>query len=129
MRREMQTLFDALEGTTASRSPGVFPAVNVTQDPDNFYLRAELPGVKTGDLDLSAVQNRVTLSGKREIPQEEGASYHRRERAGGSFGRTVTLPQEIDTKKVAARYDNGILTVTLPKVEAHKPRSIAIKTR
>jgi HSP20 family protein len=125
----MQSLFDALEGTTGSPGAGVLPPVNLTQDADNFYLRAELPGVKLDDMELSTVRNRVSLSGKREIPEETAnASYHRRERMGGSFSRTVALPQEVDAKKVEATYRNGILTVTLPKLEAQKPRSIAIKT-
>ena len=108
---------------------GVFPPLNVTQDADNFYLRAEVPGIKPDELSISAVRNRVTLAGKREIQREhERVSYHRKERAEGSFNRTVTLPTEVDTGRVDARYADGILTLTLPKADEAKPRQIAVRS-
>jgi HSP20 family protein len=121
----MQRLFDALEGAGREYT-GVFPPMNITQDADNFYVRAELPGMKMDDLELTALRNRISVSGKREIPVEE-ASYHRREREGGSFSRSVTLPSEIDGDRVAANYNDGILTVALPKREEAKPRRITVK--
>jgi HSP20 family protein len=71
----------------------------------------------------------VSLPGKREIqPEHERVSYHRRERAEGSFNRTVTLPTEVDAARVDARYADGILTLTLPKAEEAKPRQITVRT-
>ena len=130
MRREMLRLLDAATGDTfANLGSGVFPPMNVTQDDDNFYLRAEVPGIKPSELSISAVRNRVSLSGKREIqPEHERVSYHRRERAEGSFDRTVTLPTEVDAARVDARYADGILTLTLPKAEEAKPRQITVRT-
>ncbi len=130
MRHEVDRLFHALS-SSARREPGtgVFPAMNVTQDADNFYARAELPGVKASDLEISALGNKLTLSGKREIPAEsESVSYHRREREEGSFNRSITLPSQVDVERVEATYTNGILTITLPKTEAAKPKQIAIRT-
>lgn len=128
LRREMARMFDAFDGV---REPlaGVFPPMNVTQDDDNYYIRAEVPGLSVKDLSISALRNRVSLAGKREIPAEtERASYHRKERAEGEFNRTVTLPGEVAVDKVEARYSDGILTVTLPKAEEAKPRQITVKT-
>ncbi len=108
---------------------GVFPPMNVTQDDDNFYVRAEVPGIKANEISISAVRNRISLSGRREIPAEhERVSYHRKERAEGSFNRTVTLPTEVDAQRVEARYADGILTLTLPKAEEAKPRQITVRT-
>ena len=126
MRRDMQRLFDTMEGATRDVA-GVFPPLNVSQDADKFYVRAEIPGVKLDDIELTAHRNKLGISGKREI-LEEKASYHRREREGGTFSRSITLPSEIDGDKVEARYSNGMLTVVLPKVEEAKPRQISVKS-
>ena len=129
VRREMLRLQAAFAGETGDRSPGVFPPVNISQDADNFYLRAEVPGVKPDELALTAVRNRVSLAGRREIQREhERMSYHRKERADGSFNRTVTLPTEIDAERVEASYADGVLTLTLPKAEETKPRQITVRT-
>jgi len=130
VRREMLRLLDAVAGETVGDvGAGVFPPMNITQDEDNFYVRAEVPGIKANELSISAVRNRVSLAGKREIPREhERVSYHRKERAEGSFNRTVTLPMEVDADRVDARYADGILTLTLPKAEEAKPRQIAVRT-
>ncbi len=128
LRREMLRVFDAVAGQdSASFSAGVFPPMNVTQDDNNFYIRAEVPGVKAADLSISALRNRVSIAGKREIPKEsEQVSYHRRERAEGEFSRTVSLPAEVVADKVEARYADGVLTLTLPKAEEAKPRQITV---
>jgi HSP20 family protein len=130
MRREMLRLFDTMAGGTAGDvGAGVFPPMNITQDDDNFYLRAELPGVKPADLGISVVHNRLTVTGKREIQREgERMSYHRKERPEGTFNRTITLPMEINSERVDARYADGILTLTLPKAEEAKPRQITVHT-
>jgi HSP20 family protein len=126
----MLRLLDTVAGETFSDvGAGVFPPINITQDDDNFYLRAEVPGIKPNELSISAVRNRVSLAGKREIQQEhERVSYHRKERAEGTFNRTVTLPTEVNAERVDARYVDGILTLTLPKAEEAKPRQITVRT-
>jgi len=129
LRREMLRIFDSGTGTAFNDiGVGVFPPMNITQDEDNFYLRAEVPGIKANELSISAVRNRVSIAGKREIQQEhDQVSYHRRERPEGSFSRTVTLPAEVDAERVEAKYADGVLTITLPKAEAAKPRQITVK--
>jgi HSP20 family protein len=130
VRREMLRLLDTVVSDTfGDVRAGVFPPMNITQDDDNFYLRAEVPGIEPDEMAISTVRNRVSLAGKREIQIEhERASYHRKERAEGSFNRTVTLPTEIDAERVDARYADGILTLTLPKAEEAKPRQITVRT-
>ena len=130
VRRDMLRLLDAVGGDkSGDLEAGVFPPLNVTQNNDNFFIRAEIPGIKTQDLSITAVRNRVSLAGKREIQLEkEQVSYHRKERADGSFNRTVTLPTEVEAARVDARYADGILTLTLPKAEEAKPRQITVRT-
>lgn len=124
VRREMLRLLDS---SIRDQSAGVFPPVNITQDDDNFYLRAEVPGIKPNELSISAVRNRVSLAGKREIqPEHDRVSYHRKERAEGSFDRTVTMPTEVDADRVDARYADGILTLTLPKAEHARVKTIKV---
>jgi len=129
IRREMLRLLGTSGGDAgAEPGAGVFPPINITQDDDNFVLRAEIPGIKPAELSISALRNRVAISGKREIPREhERVSYHRKERPEGAFNRAVTLPVEIDAERVDARYGDGILTLTLPKAEVAKPRQITVK--
>ncbi|HLK36313.1 MAG TPA: Hsp20/alpha crystallin family protein [Polyangiaceae bacterium] len=125
----MLRLLDSVAGDTfGDVGAGVFPPMNITQDNDNFYVRAEVPGVKPNELSISAIRNRLTLGGKREIQREhERVSYHRKERAEGSFNRTVTLPAEFEADRVDANYADGILTLTLPKAEETKPRQIKVR--
>jgi HSP20 family protein len=127
--RQMDRLKEGLAGGLFREpSAGVFPLVNVTEDDDRYYVRAELPGVATGDLDISVTGKGLSISGERNIlPPEEGAKYHRREREGGKFSRILDLPSQIETSKVEAQSVDGILTVVLPKSEAAKPKQITVK--
>jgi len=130
LRREMMHLAEALSSDTFGEAgPGVFPPINISQDKDNFYVRAEVPGIKAEQLSISALNKRVSISGKREIkPEHERTSYHRKERPEGSFNRTVTLPADIDPGRVEARCASGVLTLVLPKAEDAKPRQIVVKS-
>jgi len=130
LRQQMLRLFDAVGGNAFGEpGSGVFPPMNVTEDKDNYYVRAEVPGINAKDLEISALGHNLTISGKREIANENNkASYHRKERAEGEFSRTVTLPAEFDASNVGAQCKAGVLTVTLPKAEAAKPRQIVVKS-
>lgn len=128
LRRQMLRLFEAV-GNEASGDlgAGVFPPVNITQDNDHYFVRAEVPGISVKELEISAMGRTLSISGNREIENESSAaSYHRKERAEGEFNRTVTLPAEFDVARVEAQYKAGILTVTLPKAETAKPRQIVV---
>ena len=130
MRRDMERLFHSLDARAGlERSAGVFPLLNLTHDDDSFFVRAELPGVNANELNLATTNNRLTLSGTREIPAEsDNVSYHRRERSGGTFNRTITLPGGFDAERVSASYANGILSIELPKTAAQRPRQISVTT-
>ena len=108
---------------------GVFPPLNITDSEKNLYVRAELPGVDTKEIDISATADSITLRGERNVPQvSEEISYHQREREFGTFKRIINLPTKINTDKINASYKNGILTVVLPKAEEVQPKQIKIKT-
>ena len=129
LRQEVNRLFNFFSPGTESFASRVYPALNLTDDGDNFYVRAELPGVNPESLDISVVEERLLIRGERKIaPEEEKASYHRRERESGFFRRTMALPAKVDAAKVSAGMKNGILTVTLPRAEEAKPRKITVKT-
>ena len=129
LRKDMLRLLNQVDhGAGEYPTAGVFPVINATQDRDNYYIRAELPGVKAEDLDLSAVSRTLTLSGKRSNREVTGVSHHRRERADGQFNRSITLPAAFENDKVEAKLAHGLLTVVLPKPEKMKARQIAVKT-
>jgi HSP20 family protein len=130
IRRDMDRIIAGAPGRAFGQpTAGVFPFVNLTEDKDNYYVRAELPGIETGGLDISATADSLSLSGERKLSEEDkNARYHRREREAGRFSRVIALPTGIDTGKVEARSNDGVLTVVLPKSEAAKPRQITIKT-
>jgi HSP20 family protein len=130
IRREMEGLLDQFVTRAAGdlADAGVFPPVNVSEDADHYYVRALLPGVDAQQLEISAVNQTLTVSGARRAPREAGASYHRRERPEGEFSRSVTLPNRFDADRIQARYVDGVLTVTLPKPEAAKPRRVTVQT-
>jgi HSP20 family protein len=130
MRREMDRRSETLTGPLL-REPlaGVFPLMNVTEDPDNYYVRAELPGIKADELNISMTGSSLTVAGERTMPAEnEKARYHRREREAGKFSRVISLPSAVDISKVEARCVDGLLTVVLPKAEEAKTKQIAVKT-
>jgi len=119
----------AAEIATAATSDAGTIMVVLRPNDETAALRAEIPGIKPAELSISALRNRVSISGKREIPREhDRVSYHRKERPEGGFNRAVTLPTEVDAERVDARYADGILTLTLPKAAQAKPRQIAVKT-
>lgn len=129
MRRDMETLMQRLTGgTTDGSAAGVFPPMNISEDRDHFYVRALLPGVDAAQLNIAVVHQTIAVSGTRQSPEETGVSYHRKERPEGAFSRSVTVPAAFDGTRVEARYVDGILTLTLPKPEAAKPRRVTVQT-
>jgi len=129
LRRQVDLLSSGLsEGHEGMTGAGVFPLMNVTEDAEKYYVRAELPGIKAGDIEISVTGNTLSLAGERKIPEEKNnVRYHRRERESGKFSRIITLPAQINTTKVEAHSAEGILTVTLPKADEAKPRQITIQ--
>ena len=129
MRQNIERLMEGSGGRAFSLpSAGVFPLVNLTEDKDRYYVRAELPGIEADKLDIQATGNSLSLSGERQIAEEgNGVRYHRREREGGTFSRVISLPGDIDTQKVDAEMANGILTIKIAKAEKAKPKQITVR--
>jgi HSP20 family protein len=128
LRREMNRLFFDFE----REFPGYAfnaesPEVTLDDTGEALVLRAEVPGVAEKDIELQVEEGTVTLRGERKEERQEGHSVHRKERADFRFARSFTLPVKVAADKSEAVLKNGILTVTLPKAEAAKPRKIAVR--
>jgi HSP20 family protein len=106
------------------------PAVDIVENNDNYILKAELPGMNKDDVKITLENNLLTIRGekKNEYAKKEG-NYHRVERSYGSFERTFTIPGSIKSNDIDAQYNNGILTLTLPKAEEAKPKMIDVKVK
>ena len=130
LQRELDRWFDGTAhspGNGATCEAAWAPALEVREEANAYTVQAEVPGVRKEDLQLSLHDDVLTLSGERKQEKEvkEGEVY-RSERAYGRFQRTITLPKPVDSTKVSAAYKDGVLTITLPKTDAAKPRSIDI---
>ncbi|MDY6848894.1 MAG: Hsp20/alpha crystallin family protein [Geoalkalibacter sp.] len=132
LRREID---DAFRGFGMGRAvpgflPGIgtsrYPAINLGEDHDNLYVQALMPGVDPQQVELNIMKGTLTIAGERKQSDENEKTWHRRERGMGHFLRAVELPSAVDPNKAQARYDNGILTVTLPKAEEAKPKKINV---
>lgn len=119
---------DSWTGPAGSTWTGVYPPLNLTEDDQGLFVRAELPGLEAEDLDISVEGDKLILRGERKIAAPEGVNFHRRERSAGTFRRIVNLPTRIDPAKVTAAMKNGLLTISLPKAEEAKPRQIQVKS-
>jgi HSP20 family protein len=104
------------------------PAVDIYEVEGSLVLKAELPDLRREDIDVNVENNTLTIRGERKLASEvKQESFHRIERAYGTFVRQFTLPPTVDAAKIAAEYKNGVLTVTLPVREEAKPRSVKIE--
>lgn len=126
--REMDRLARGLYGEPSGGGRAtVYPAVNIAEDENNIYVRAEIAGVTPDAIDLSIEGDTLTIKGERKTPAtSENVSYHRQEVEYGHFSRAISLPKRVDTGRVEARSENGILHLTLPKAEEVKPRRIQV---
>ena len=122
LQREMNRVFET-RGTGAT----AYPALNLWSNSEEAVVTAELPGVDPGKVDINVVRNQLTIEGEREaeVPGED-VVRHRSERGAGRFTRTIRLPFEVENDQVKATYKHGVLTISLPRAEATKPRKIEI---
>lgn len=103
------------------------PAVDILETEDALVLKADLPDVKVEDIDIRVENNTLSLRGHRKFEKDEAAKgWHRIERSYGEFTRSFTVPSSVDTEKVGADYQNGVLTISLPKKEAARPRQVKV---
>lgn len=133
MQRDMDRLATGMfpsSGSSLFSMPraGLYPALNILDDGESFKVQAELPGVKPADIDISVTGNTLTIRGERTTPEvPDGASWHRRERQMGRFRRSLTLPEQVDSSRVSARFESGVLEILLPRAESAKPRKITVE--
>ena len=132
MRREMDQLFGSFFGGTPAgmaAAEGVWaPAVDIQETKDGFIVEAELPGMKQDDIQITIVDNTLTLKGERKREHEvREEAYTRVERAYGTFQRALALPSVVDPTMVRAKYKDGVLTIELPKKEEAKPKEIKVQ--
>ena len=130
-QRELDRLFREAfspvsgEGEVSTRTWA--PPVDIYENGDNLVLKAELPGINPDDVEIRVEDNTLYLKGERKFEKEvKEQNYHRVERSYGTFTRTFSLPNSIDSDKVAANYKDGVLTLTMPKKEEAKPKTIKI---
>ena len=120
--------FDRLVGRAFSRNAWV-PALDVRETEDRFEVQVDLPGMEPEKVSVTFEDGMLTITGSREFSAEEKeATYHRIERSFGSFARSIRLPRTADVERIDASFDKGVLSVTVPKVEAAKPRQIEVRT-
>jgi HSP20 family protein len=104
------------------------PPVDIVENENELVLKADIPDVELKDVDIRMENGTLTLKGERRFEQtDNGRGYHRIERSYGSFARSFALPDSVESEKVKADYKNGVLTITLPKKEIAKPRSIKVE--
>ncbi|MGA2504317.1 MAG: Hsp20/alpha crystallin family protein [Anaerolineales bacterium] len=131
LREGMDRLFDDAFTRPISMSGGsIVPAVDLYQNADEVVVKASLPGLKAEDVQISITADVLTLRGEfREESEQNEKTYHIRENRYGSFERQVMLPTDVQTEKAKADFENGVLTIVLPKAEAVKPKTITIKAK
>jgi len=127
IERQMNRAFGRASGRRWMGTP-TYPALNVWLNDEGAYVMAELPGVDSKALDIKVTGETLTISGERpEEPMPEGANCVRQERSYGQFSRTIELPFPVQSEKVEARLEKGVLHMRLPRAEADKPKQITVK--
>jgi HSP20 family protein len=131
---EWERRFDDLFGRPLWRLPveerGWMPAVDVFEKEDRFVVKAELPGMKEEDIDVSVVGDTLSIRGEKKTETEiKEEDYYRCERSYGSFYRSIPLPSNVDANKIEASFEDGVLEVALPKSAKIKPKKIAVSAK
>ena len=119
------TVRETRNGERAQREQFVAPVSSLVEDGEGYTLQIEMPGVNKEGLQISVENNELTIVGRRSLPTVEGTLIHRESRPN-NFRRTFELDPSINTEKISARIDQGVLTLTLPKAEQVKPRKITV---
>lgn len=129
MQEEFTKLLGRLDQGGYLPGSGGGPRLNVWEDENAVFVEADMPGADAAKLDIQVTEgNQLAIQGERAAPEIAGAVWIRQERPVGSFTKTVRLPALVDADKVEAKYENGVLRLTLPKHEAAKPRKINVTT-
>lgn len=128
-QRQFDQAFGSNDAANGEASANWVPSVDVHEENDKFVVRADLPGIEPKDIEITAENGVLTLSGERRFEKrEELKGYSRQERVEGRFARRFTLPDNVQTDTIRARHLNGVLEVTIPKVPAQEPKRVSIET-
>ncbi len=131
LRREMDRLFEDFMGEKGGFLPEAgnwVPAVDVSETEDNILVKAEIPGMDSKDIDVTVQGDILLIKGeKKEEKETKEENFHRIERRRGTFARSIRIPVPVDADNITAKYDKGVLTVTLPKKEESKAKQITVK--
>ena len=124
--REIDRVFDAFFGQTDQARRWV-PPVDLVEAEDHFVLRADLPGLREGDVNIEVQDGTLTISGERKAEHEQREKgWYRIERSFGRFSRSLSLPDGVDPDRIQASFSHGVLEVRIPKPEERRPRRIEI---
>jgi HSP20 family protein len=125
-QRALESRFESdwMSGSTAG--VGAYPPINIFEQGDDFVAVIELPGVGKDDLQIEAKENTIRISGTKAVTYDQNVSMHRRERRFGLFDRTIALPVEVDVDHIRAEYNEGVLSLFIPRSASAKPRTIKI---
>ena len=131
LREAMDRLFDdAFTRPIGAGGVSIVPALDLYETPDEVVARVNLPGMKSEDVQISVTGDMLTLRGEvKPVDNQKEVTYQILERKAGIFERTVSLPADIQAEKAKADFENGVLTITMPKSEIAKPRTISIKSK
>jgi HSP20 family protein len=131
LQGEFDRLFDGLLSTRTDEAASAMwaPRVDLLESDDAYVLEVDVPGLKRDDININFHDQTLTISGERssEKKEEKKGEYVRVERQYGNFYRSFTLPRSVDSNKIEASYENGVLIVTVPKAEESKPRKIDVR--
>ena len=128
LQGEMDRLSQRSTRAAVRRGTRIFPSIIISTGEDRLVVRAEVPGMKLEDLDISVTGDTLTVQGSRTTGADlQGGWYHRRERQSGSFSRAVRLPADVDGEQAEATYVAGVLTVSLPLRQPAKPKQIRVQ--
>jgi HSP20 family protein len=130
MNRLFNTFFEA-PGQAGNGGTGManrwIPAMDLVEEDEHYVLRADLPGMKEGDVNIELENNVLSVSGERKHEStDKGKGFYRMERASGSFSRSLTLPEGVDAEAIAASFEDGVLELRIPKPEQRKPHRVRI---
>jgi HSP20 family protein len=129
IHRALDSVFDNWRGGSSGEM-SFMPAVDIIERENIFDIRIELPGVKKEDVKITVNNGVLTVKGEKKVEQEKkGENYHRVERSYGSFQRSFNLPTTVSSDKIEASYDNGVLNVSVPKIEEAKPKEIEVRVK
>ena len=131
LREAMDRLFnDAFTRPVSASGVSIVPALDLYETADEVVARINLPGMKSDEVQISVTGDMLTLRGEvKPSDDKKDVTYHILERKAGIFERTVSLPSDIQAEKARADFENGVLTITMPKSEIAKPKTISIKSK